>query len=192
LKGALNQSGDFTITVKNRGERFPEPIAMVDWTAAGDAADGVEEIVHYLHDSLGNIVGLTDEGNPGASPPVPGKLVERYAYDPYGKPQSKATILATAISQRHSHVHRGRPAGYPPICGRNDGQYWNSGTSTWQTKVRSEFNNPFLWTGQRYDAGGGVPPFPPTPRSRSHLLRWLPQRLAACPPRRDVVLIGGP
>jgi RHS repeat-associated protein len=103
------------------GERFPEPVAMVDWTAAGDVADGVEEIVHYIHDSLGNIVGLTDKGNPTAVPPVPGKLVERYAYDPYGKPYI---------------------------------QYWNSGTSTWQTKLRSEFNNPFLWTGQRYDAGG--------------------------------------
>ncbi|MCG8408431.1 MAG: DUF6531 domain-containing protein [Phycisphaerales bacterium] len=100
------------------GERFPEPIAMVDHTAWGDVAAGSEEVLHYVHDALGNVVGLTDAGNPSANPPVEPKLVERYIYDPYGK-----TYVET----------------------------WNG--SAWTRGPASDFGNPFLWTGQRYDAG---------------------------------------
>ncbi len=67
------------------GARLPEPLVMVDWTAAGDVAAGSEEVLHYVRDALGSVVGLLDAGEPDATPePVPAKLVERYDYDPYG------------------------------------------------------------------------------------------------------------
>ncbi len=66
--------------------RFPEPLVLIDWTDLGDEAAGTEEVLHYVHDALGSVVGLTDAGDPDATPePVPPKLVERYDYDPYGK-----------------------------------------------------------------------------------------------------------
>jgi RHS repeat-associated protein len=53
---------------------------LVDWTAAGS-----EEVLHYVRDALGSVVGLLDAGQPDATPePVPARLVERYDYDPYG------------------------------------------------------------------------------------------------------------
>jgi hypothetical protein len=52
---------------------------MVDWTAAGDVAAGSEEVLHYVRDALGSVVGLLDAGEPDATPePVPARLVERY------------------------------------------------------------------------------------------------------------------
>ncbi len=68
------------------GEAFPEPLVLIDWTDLGDEDAGTEEVLHYVHDALGSVVGLTDAGDPDATPePVPPKLVERYDYDPYGK-----------------------------------------------------------------------------------------------------------
>jgi RHS repeat-associated protein len=97
--------------------RFPEPVAMVDYTSAGLLpTPGVPEIVHYLRDVLGSVTGLTDAA---------GNLVERYMYDPYGKP----------LIER-----------------------WNPVLSQWEESIgpaggpASAFGNPFLWTGQRYDA----------------------------------------
>ncbi|MCK6456824.1 MAG: RHS repeat-associated core domain-containing protein [Phycisphaerae bacterium] len=58
------------------GGRFPEPITMVDHTAAGLLPANQPEILHYLHDVLGSVIGLTNSA---------GTLVERYTYDPYGK-----------------------------------------------------------------------------------------------------------
>lgn len=59
---------------------------LIDWTDLGDEEAGTEEVLHYVHDALGSVVGLTDAGDPDATPePVPPKLVERYDYDPYGK-----------------------------------------------------------------------------------------------------------
>jgi RHS repeat-associated protein len=58
------------------GDRFPEPVALIDWTAAGDVESGTAEVLHYLHDALGSVVGLTNAA---------GALVERYTYDPYGQ-----------------------------------------------------------------------------------------------------------
>ncbi len=100
------------------GERFPEPIAMVDHTAWGDVAAGTAEVLHYIRDTLGNVVGLTDAGDPNVNPAVEPELVERYIYDPYGK-----TYIET----------------------------WNG--SAWVRGTTSDYGNPFLWTGQRYDAG---------------------------------------
>ncbi|MEW6251181.1 MAG: hypothetical protein AB1716_11075, partial [Planctomycetota bacterium] len=49
------------------------------YTALGDnAALGEPEVLHYLHDRLGSVVGLLDAGEPNAQPPVPPALVERY------------------------------------------------------------------------------------------------------------------
>ncbi|MCK6456826.1 MAG: RHS repeat-associated core domain-containing protein [Phycisphaerae bacterium] len=58
------------------GGRFPEPITMVDHTAAGLLPANQPEVLHYLHDVLGSVIGLTNSA---------GTLVERYSYDPYGK-----------------------------------------------------------------------------------------------------------
>ncbi|MCK6456825.1 MAG: RHS repeat-associated core domain-containing protein [Phycisphaerae bacterium] len=58
------------------GGRFPEPIAMIDHTAAGLLPANQPEVLHYLHDVLGSVIGLTNSA---------GTLVERYSYDPYGK-----------------------------------------------------------------------------------------------------------
>ncbi len=108
------------------GDRFPEPIALIDWTDAGDVAAGTAETLHYVHDPLGNVVGLSDAGNMAATPPVPGKLVERYAYDAYGK----------------TYVERWDATG-----GGGSGAWLRSASGA------SHYGNPFAWTGQRYDAG---------------------------------------
>ncbi len=64
------------------GERFPEPLVLIDFTDAGEIGAGSAEVLHYVHDALGSVVGLVDAGN---APTVQPKLVERYDYDPYGK-----------------------------------------------------------------------------------------------------------
>ncbi len=66
------------------GATFTEPIALIDYTSAGDKAAGVEEVLHYVHDAQGSVVGLLDAGDPDATPAVSAKEVERYTYDPYG------------------------------------------------------------------------------------------------------------
>ena len=63
------------------GNAFPEPLVLIDHTSAGDQPANAPEILHYVRDALGSVVGLTDAGNPSALP----KLVERYDYDPYGR-----------------------------------------------------------------------------------------------------------
>ena len=47
--------------------RFPEPLVLVDWTAAGAVAAGSEEVLHYIRDALGSVVGLLDAGQPDAT-----------------------------------------------------------------------------------------------------------------------------
>ena len=59
--------------------------ALIDHTALGDKDANTPEVLHYVRDELGNVVGLTDAGDPNASPAVAAKLVERYDYDPYGR-----------------------------------------------------------------------------------------------------------
>jgi RHS repeat-associated protein len=60
------------------GAAFPEPVAMIDHTDAGDvaAAVGTPEVLHYLRDALGSVVALADAA---------GEVVERYEYDPYAQ-----------------------------------------------------------------------------------------------------------
>ena len=75
--------GGSTVTLAREfvwGRRFPEPIAMIDRTAAGDVGAGQEEVLHYLHDVLGSVVALTKASGQGAA-----IVVERYRYDPYGR-----------------------------------------------------------------------------------------------------------
>ncbi|HPD32401.1 MAG TPA: RHS repeat-associated core domain-containing protein [Phycisphaerae bacterium] len=57
------------------GTEFPMPVAIVDWTAAGQVGTGQAEVLHYLRDVLGNVVALTN---------ATGNVAERYRYDPYG------------------------------------------------------------------------------------------------------------
>jgi RHS repeat-associated protein len=129
------------------GARFPEPLVMVDWTAAGDVAAGSEEVLHYIGDALGSVVGLLDAGEPDATPePVPAKLVERYDYDPYGK-----TYIA----------HWDATAG--------------GGSGAWVRHTADEpsaYGNPFMWTGQRHDVAIGLYHFPFRTYS-PRLGRWL-------------------
>jgi RHS repeat-associated protein len=120
---------------------------MVDWTAAGDVDAGSEEVLHYVCDALGSVVGLLDAGDPDATPePVPAKLVERYDYDPYGK-----TYIA----------HWDAAAG--------------SGSGDWvrhEPDEPSAYGNPFMWTGQRHDVAIGLYHFPFRTYS-PRLGRWL-------------------
>jgi len=114
------------------GSRFPEPLALFDFTAAGDEQAGTEEVLHYVHDALGSVVGLVDAGDPDATPePIPAKLVERYDYDPYGKTYIESWDASAG-----------------------------GGSGAWVRTTASAYGNPFAWTGQRYDAGVGMYHFP--------------------------------
>ena len=133
--------------------RFPEPIAMIrhesGHTEACDPThidEDVDTVYHYLHDALGSVIGLTDAS---------GEIVERYTYDPYGKPFIERWDAAA-----------------------------NDGAGGWETSgvggatipagglCYSALGNPFMWTGQRYDAGTGLYGFPCRSYSPS-LGRWL-------------------
>ena len=120
---------------------------MVDHTDAGDktAAEGAE-VLHYVRDALGSVVGLVDAGDPDATPePIPAKLVERYDYDPYGKTYVEYWD-ATAVGGAGAWVRTADAA--------------------------SHFGNPFMWTSQRYDQTVGLYHFPF--RSYSpELGRWM-------------------
>ncbi len=129
------------------GARFPEPLVMVDWTAAGAVAAGSEEVLHYVRDALGSVVGLLDAGEPDATPePVPAKLVERYDYDPYGK-----TYIAH----------------WDPSAGSGSGDWVRH-----EPDEPSAYGNPFMWTGQRHDVAIGLYHFPFRTYS-PRLGRWL-------------------
>jgi len=107
-----NGPGAPTVTLAREfvwGAAFPEPVALIDHTNAGDIpSNGGPEVLHYLHDVLGSVIALTNSD---------GVVVERYDYDPYGR-----TYLEDASSN---------------------------------ALVTSRYGNPFMWTGQRYDAATG-------------------------------------
>ncbi|MEW6251740.1 MAG: RHS repeat-associated core domain-containing protein [Planctomycetota bacterium] len=108
------------------GASFTEPVSLIDYTALGDNAEvGEPEVLHYLHDRLGSVVGLLDAGAPNAQPPVPPALVERYDYDPYGR-----TYVESWDAQ-----------------GGGGG-----GAFVRRPGADSQYGNPFMWTGQRCDA----------------------------------------
>lgn len=65
------------------GDRFPEPLALIDHTDAGEETASTEEWMYYLRDVLGNVVGLVtpeDQDTTGQQ----SEMLERYTYDPYG------------------------------------------------------------------------------------------------------------
>jgi RHS repeat-associated protein len=133
--------------------QFPEPVAMVDYTSSGVRGTGVAEVFHFLHDALGSVIGLmadAEPGDPGATPPIPalpaGRLVERYTYDPYGR---------TYIE--HPDGESGWVANLCPGTGN---------------LCYSAYGNPFMWTGQRYDAATGLYAFL-FRRYSPELGRWL-------------------
>ncbi len=84
--------------------RHEEPDGWI--IATGAVGAGQAEVLRYLHDALGSVVGLTDDE---------GALVERYTYDPFG-----TTYIEEPVSGEFLPV----PA----------------------------YGNPWLWTGQRWDA----------------------------------------
>ena len=116
------------------GGQFPEPVALIDYTAMGEKAAGEAEVFHYVRDELGSVAALTDAGHPEAEPPVLPAVVERYEYDPYGR-----TYIEDAAGGRHSG---------------------------------SQYGNPFMWTGQRYDPRVKLYGFPARAYS-PELGRWL-------------------
>jgi RHS repeat-associated protein len=125
------------------GDRFPEPVALIDYTELGNAPLGTPEVLHYVQDALGSVAGLTDAGDPTANPPVPAKQVERYVYDPYGR-----TYVETWDASL------------------------NGGAGGWTRPATSFYGNPFGWTGQRYDPGVGLYHFYARTYS-PELGRWL-------------------
>ncbi len=107
------------------GDRFPEPLALVDHTALGERPAGNDEVLHYYQEALGSVAVLTDAGDPDHLPdPIPPRPGERYVCDPYGR-----TVI----------------------------ERWDAGggggAGAWVRVDESVYGNPFIWTGQRYDAG---------------------------------------
>jgi RHS repeat-associated protein len=127
------------------GGGFPEMVALIDRSAAGDDPNvGNPEVLYPLHDTLGSVIGLVRAGD--------GELVEKVSYDPYGQ----------------TYFERPEPDPNDPnltIWMRTD----STGLNPWPT---SAYGNPFLWTGQRHDAGVGLYHF----KFRSYsprLGRWI-------------------
>jgi len=148
--------------------RFPEPVAMVTHggTSGGQGGAGIpagESVYHYLHDVLGSVVGLTD---------LAGVLVERYTYDPYGRTLiEKLLEAAQPMSRPPSHKKPETPA----VCASSRATLATPDSITangYQPTASSAFGNPFLWTGQRYDAATGLYAFLFRTYSPS-LGRWL-------------------
>ncbi len=109
-------------------ERFPEPVAMLTPFEAQtpDGEQPVEEKAwHYLHDVLGSVIGIVDGT---------GQLVERYTYDPYGKPY---------IEKWDSTANENEGAWVPSFEANSGLPY-------------SPLGNPWMWTGQRYDPAVGL------------------------------------
>jgi RHS repeat-associated protein len=104
---------------------FPEMVALIDRSAAGDdAVVGNPEVLYPLHDTLGSVIGLVRAGD--------GELVEKVSYDPYGQ-----TYFERLVEDPPGTWTWQRTDGFSP----------------WPT---SAYGNPFLWTGQRHDAGVGL------------------------------------
>ncbi len=119
------------------GESFPDPLAMVDLTEDGDELAGSEEFLFYLKDALGSVGGLLGES---------GLIREWYTYSPYG---------ITTIWKGETP-----PAGPNPKGGFGgevvSGDPLDPPVTIPGTLETSAFNNPFMYTGQRYDAGLGL------------------------------------
>jgi len=80
------------------GEGFPEPLAMVDVSVAGDnATPGVEEFLYYLTDVQGSVGALTN---------AVGQVVERYFYTPYGQTQITADAAHGKPLRQPVRLHR--------------------------------------------------------------------------------------
>ncbi len=100
------------------GPDFPEPVAMIDHTEAGDVVDpGTPEALHYVQDVLGSTTALTD---------ATGAAVERYTYDAYGK---------TVIEDGPSTTVRARSIYANPL--RWTGQRSDDGVSLYQFLYRT-------------------------------------------------------
>ncbi len=124
--------------------RFPEPVAMVTHGGAGNCVPGEPGGPCVFH-YLHDVLGSVV----GLADST-GVLVERYTYDPYGR-----TLVETSDGQGGwtANLCGGSAGASPSLC-------------------YSAFGNPWLWTGQRYDAGTGLYSFLFRAYSPS-LGRWL-------------------
>jgi RHS repeat-associated protein len=113
--------------------RFPEPLALIDNTGLGGAMPGQLETFHFLHDALGSVIGLVHGG----------EIVERYTYDPYGRVVVEYPVDPDGPSQGD------------PCSSGCDPVEWQAVASPAGTAY-SAVRNPFMWTGQRYDAVTGT------------------------------------
>ncbi|MEW6254285.1 MAG: hypothetical protein AB1716_26840, partial [Planctomycetota bacterium] len=97
-----NAAGEEVATLARwyiHGDSFPDPLALIDLTQAGDEPAGTPELLTYLKDALGSIGALVNAA---------GEIVERYEYSPYGQ---------TAVLDAAGH----RRVGFAPLTGA----YWH-------------------------------------------------------------------
>ncbi|MBK9126410.1 MAG: hypothetical protein IPM13_01220 [Phycisphaerales bacterium] len=165
------------------GDRFPEPLVLIDHTGAGDVPAGQPEHLYFVHDALGSAVGLTNDpaalaaldpnypggggsgGGVGGTTGILPALVERYDYDPYG-----ATYIACRMPSTYDEASETRD---PHLL---------TDSAAWQPCELSRFDNPLLWTAQRYDPGVRLYHF--LVRTYSPTLgRWIQRDPIASPQR---------
>jgi len=165
---STTQEGDTEERWFVHGRDFPEPLVMVDLTSVGDIAADTEEYLYYLKDLLGSVTALANSN---------GTVVERYVYDPYGKTaiinprktfgdvdEDGDADLADFATFQCCFSGAGTP--HEAGCDLFDSDFdsdvdlddYNAFLTVlsgehWPMRLdRSAFGNPFMWTGQRYDA----------------------------------------
>jgi RHS repeat-associated protein len=164
----------------------------VDYTglgSGGTCGTGVPPVAHtyhYLHDALGSVVGLVDEGNlegQGSEWRAP-RVVERFTLDvPAAKRHRSSCDRRAVPDARQGYTYD--PYGkvfierWDPQADEGNGAYLpvveqhTSGSNTVSSGLPySHYGNPFLWTGQRYDAAVGLYAFKFRTYSPT-LGRWL-------------------
>ncbi|MBK9127945.1 MAG: hypothetical protein IPM13_09105 [Phycisphaerales bacterium] len=177
--GEPNGCGDGSQPVLARefiwGDRFPEPLVLIDHTDAGDVPAGQPEHLYVVHDALGSVVGLTndpaaldalDPNYPGAggsgggsgSGGSGGGTGGGSGGGTGGGAGGGAGIMP-ALVERYDYDPYGAtyiayrlPSTYDDASETRDPDLLTD-PAAWQPCESSRFGNPFLWTAQRYDPG---------------------------------------
>ncbi|MBK9128170.1 MAG: RHS repeat-associated core domain-containing protein [Phycisphaerales bacterium] len=153
------------------GDRFPEPLVLIDHTDAGDVPAGLAENLYYVHDALGSVVGLTndpaalaalDPNLPGGGGGGGGSGGGGGGGGSGGGGVGGTTGILPALVERYDYD----PYGATYIACRDPSTYDSAAETrdpglltdpaAWQPCDASRFGNPFLWTAQRYDPGVGL------------------------------------
>ncbi|MBK9126407.1 MAG: EndoU domain-containing protein [Phycisphaerales bacterium] len=176
--GEPNGCGDGSQPVLARefiwGDRFPEPLVLIDRTDAGDVPAGQPEHLYFVHNALGSVVGLTndpaalDPNYPGAGGPGGGSGSGGSGAGAGGGSgggsgggtgggSGGGAGIMPALVERYDYD----PYGATYIACRDPNTYDDAGetrdphlltdSAAWQPCESSRFGNPFLWTAQRYD-----------------------------------------